>query len=179
VEAIKNVDEKYGITEKTAAAGAKAAAKIQEIDQKYEISARTSAIVSAGAQKIRELDEKHRISERAAATGEQFVTYAREIDAKYAISATTGRIVEAGKNAIIAALERAAKLDEDHKITERTAAAIAAGATIVAHQVSKLAGTGAPVPAPASADFPESPAVEEVAAESDGKTYTLAAESEI
>lgn len=141
MEKVRVVDEKYQISQKATAAGTAAQAKIVEINDKYEISTRTNALVTAGAQKLRAIDEAHRISERAKSTGGTLVAYAREIDARYAVSATAARIVDLGRSAVVAGFNKAVEIDQTHHISERAAALIASGATVVANQVTRLTAT--------------------------------------
>jgi hypothetical protein len=144
VETMKSVDEKYKISENVTAAGAQAKAKLVELDEKYELTNKTSALIQNTQQKMHDMDNGYRVSERVNNASTKVAVYVREVDSKLAVSATAGRIVQAGTAAIVAAYNRAVEFDQAHRLSERAAATLAAGASVVASKVSKLSTTGSP-----------------------------------
>jgi hypothetical protein len=132
---MKEVDERYKVTETASSVGSQARAKLSELDEKYEISNKASALVDTTMHKIQEI--------KSGATNNRVVGYAREIDAKYAVSATAARFVEAGTQAIVGAYNKAVEFDQQHQLSERAAATIARGAHVVAQQVNKFSGDSA------------------------------------
>lgn len=91
------VDAEHGLSDRAAAAKAKAGAKADEFDQKHGVSAKAAEAKKAADAKAAELDEKHGLqvraglaAERAKAAEQAAKAKAQQMDEEYGISAKAG-----------------------------------------------------------------------------------------
>ena len=91
------VDAEHGLSDRAAAAKAKAGAKADEFDQKHGLSAKAAEAKKAADAKVAELDEKHALqaratlaADRAKAAEQAAKAKAQQMDEEYGISAKAG-----------------------------------------------------------------------------------------
>jgi hypothetical protein len=167
VEAAKTVDEKYKILEKSRVVGENAQTALQYIDSKFDLKGRAEVLLASTWQQLSALEKQNNILALAGSTGKVILALANEIDKKYAVSLTTVRLVGVGKYALVAVFQKALQLDAQLGVSDRTAAAIAAGAGLVAAHVTRFANkssiTGAPDDKQVTSDATEITAASAVA----------------